>query len=130
MYMVQVMGLLQVVVNTAASKLNRQTQSELASASSQNLSGNEAASDVPKDSPSLDVESNQADKSGGDGVSISDGQRSNKMYDIILQLPQPDLHNLSSLLGHEGYYLYFLSATNFISSFDCFKSPIAAVIDY
>ncbi|KAM7466704.1 hypothetical protein LguiB_014266 [Lonicera macranthoides] len=98
----QVMGLLQVVVCTAASKLNRQTQSELAAASSQNLSGNEAASDVPKDSPSLDVESNRADKSGGDGVSTSDGQRSNKMYDIFLQLPQPDLHNLSSLLGHEG----------------------------
>ncbi|KAM7504309.1 hypothetical protein LguiB_003213 [Lonicera macranthoides] len=98
----QVMGLLQVVVDTAASKLNRQTQSELAAASSPNLSGNEAVSDVPKDSPSLDAESNRADKSGGDGVSTSDGQTSNKMYDIFLQLPQPDLHNLSGLLGYEG----------------------------
>ncbi|RVW50069.1 E3 ubiquitin-protein ligase UPL1 [Vitis vinifera] len=70
----QVMNLLQVVVNSAASKLECQTQSEQATDDSQNLPANEA----------------------------SDGKKCINTYDIFLQLPQSDLHNLCSLLGYEG----------------------------
>lgn len=97
----QVMGLLQVIVYTAASKLEIQSHSEQAVASSHNLSGNEAASHVQKDSPQ-GGESIPDDISVSEGLSTSDGPRSIKINDIFLQLPQSDLHNLCSLLGHEG----------------------------
>lgn len=99
----QVMGLLKVVVFAAASKLDSQSHSEeVAASSSQNLSGNEVASEVQKDSLVLERETVQDYKNSADGLSKSDGQKSVKMYDVFLQLPQSDLHNLCSLLGHEG----------------------------
>lgn len=95
------MGLLKVVVFAAASKLDSQSHSEeVAASSSQNLSGNEVVSEVQKDSPVLERETVQDYKNSSDGLSTSGGQKS---VIVFLQLPQSDLHNLCSLLGHEGY---------------------------
>ncbi|CAK9145061.1 unnamed protein product [Ilex paraguariensis] len=101
----QVMGLLQVVVYTAASKLDCQSNSEQAVVSSQNLSGNETVSDVPKDPPLSEMEAIQGDLGASGELHTSEGQRSTNMYDIFLQRPQSDLHNLCSLLGHEGLFI-------------------------
>lgn len=98
--MVQVMNLLQVVVNSAASKLECQTQSEQATDDSQNLPANEEASGDPT---LLEQNSNQEDKSHSAELSTSDGKKCINIYDIFLQLPQSALHNLCSLLGQEGY---------------------------
>lgn len=109
------MGLLQVVVYTAASKVDSQSHTEqeqaaAATASSQGLAAIETApaSDNPPaqgDSSSAAAEASQDDKSVSDGLSTSDDQKSVNMYDIFMKLPQPDLHNLCSLLGHEGYVI-------------------------
>ncbi|CAH1444286.1 unnamed protein product [Lactuca virosa] len=111
----QVMGLLQVVVYTAASKLDSQSHTEqeqeqaaAATASSQGLPAIETATATASDNPpaqgdsSSAAEPSQDDKSVSDGLSTSDDQKSVNMYDIFMKLPQPDLHNLCSLLGHEG----------------------------
>ncbi|KAI3496711.1 hypothetical protein L1887_39084 [Cichorium endivia] len=99
----QVMGLLQVVVYTAASKVDSQSHTEQAATSSQDPPVTESASNNPQgDSTSAGAEPSQDDKSVSDGVSTSDDQKTVNMYDIFMKLPQPDLHNLCSLLGHEG----------------------------
>ncbi|KAA8523540.1 hypothetical protein F0562_009963 [Nyssa sinensis] len=98
----QVMGLLKVIIYAAASKLDTPSPSEEAAASSQNLSGNEAASGVQKDPSLLEVESNHDDKRPSSELSSSEGKRSINTYNIFLQLAQSDLHNLCRLLGHEG----------------------------
>ncbi|KAI3703086.1 hypothetical protein L6452_28841 [Arctium lappa] len=98
----QVMGLLQVVVYTASSKLDCQLHAEQAVTSSQGLLGNEAADHPQEDSSSAGAEPSQNDKSVNDGLSTSDDQKSVNMYDIFMKLPQTDLHNLCSLLGLEG----------------------------
>lgn len=99
----QVMGLLQVVVYTAASKLECQSHPEEAAAHSQNLSGDVASNNIQKD-PSLqgDETGHQDDKSTSASASTSHGNRSTDIYDIFSQLPHIDLHNLCSILGHEG----------------------------
>lgn len=92
----QVMGLLQVLVYNAASKLDYQrSHSEQPAADSQNQGGNEASGDAKKD-PLLS-ESNQEDI-----TPISDGKKTVNLYNIFLKLPDSDLHNLCSLLGREG----------------------------
>lgn len=96
---VQVMGLLQVVVYTAASKLESQSHTEKPVASSQ---VQEAVSQPQEDSSSAAAEPNQDDKSVSDGLSTSDDPKKVNMNDIFMKLPQTDLHNLCSLLGHEG----------------------------
>lgn len=96
------MGLLQVVIYTAASKLECHSHPEEAGAHSQNLSGDGAASNIQKD-PSLQggESGHQDDKSSVLG-STSHGNRSTDIYDIFLQLPHSDLHNVCSILGREG----------------------------
>lgn len=91
----QVMGLIQVVVDTAASKLESQSQSGKAKANTQNLSVNEAEKDP--------LDSNQQDKHADTNPCHSDVKKKVDMYYIFLQLPQSDLRNLCSLLGREGY---------------------------
>lgn len=98
-YVVQVMGLLQVVVYTAASKLDSQSHTEQPMTSSKLQ---ETATQPQGDSSSAIAEPSQDDKSVSDGLSISDDPKSVNIYDIFMKLPQPDLHNLCSLLGHEG----------------------------
>lgn len=100
------MGLLQVLVYNAASKLDYQrSHSEQPAADSQNQGGNEASGDAKKD-PLLS-ESNQEDI-----TPISDGKKTVNLYNIFLKLPDSDLHNLCSLLGRDGYYS--LSLTCFL----------------
>ncbi|KAI3769136.1 hypothetical protein L6452_00236 [Arctium lappa] len=77
----QVLGLLQVVVYNAALKLDHHSQ---------------------RDSSLAGAELGSVDKSFSDGLSTSDDNRSVKMYDIFMKLPQADLLHLCSLLGHRG----------------------------
>ncbi|XP_052178127.1 E3 ubiquitin-protein ligase UPL1 isoform X2 [Diospyros lotus] len=98
----QVMGLVQVVVYTASSKLDCQSHSEQVAADSHNLSQDEATGGDQKDMPSSNLESGQDGKGPNAESSTSDGKRSSDTHDIFLQLPQADLHNLCSLLGNEG----------------------------
>lgn len=101
----QAMGLIQVVVDTAASKFESQSKSEKAKANAQNLSVNEAEKDL--------LDSNQQDKHADTNPCHSDAKKKVDMYYIFLQLPQSDLRNLCSLLGREGYcsrpYLFLLT---------------------
>ncbi|XP_050112540.1 E3 ubiquitin-protein ligase UPL1-like isoform X1 [Malus sylvestris] len=92
----QVMGLLQVVVYTSASKLEGQSQSERA-----DKPVGEASGDGQK-VPPLESESNQGEKPVSGESSTSDGKRSTDTYNVFLKLPESDLHNLCSLLGREG----------------------------
>ncbi|XP_009793112.1 E3 ubiquitin-protein ligase UPL1 [Nicotiana sylvestris] len=98
----QVMGLLQVVVYTAASKMECQSHSEETVDHSHNPAGNETMSDLQKDPGLPDIKSHQDDSSTGSANPASDGNGSLNIRDIFLQLPQSDLHNLCCLLGHEG----------------------------
>ncbi|GJV49376.1 E3 ubiquitin protein ligase UPL1-like protein [Tanacetum coccineum] len=92
------MGLLQVVVYTAASKLESQSHTEQPVASSQ---VQEAISQPQEDSSSAVAEPKQGDKSATDGLSTSGDPKNVNMNDIFMKLPQTDLHNLCSLLSHE-----------------------------
>ena len=108
--MLQVVGLLQVIVHTAASKLENWSLSDLAvdNSNSQNLLINEASGDAHKDPPLSEPESNQEDKQTNAESSGSNGNRNVNLYNIFLQLPESDLCNLCSLLGSEGYYFLIL----------------------
>lgn len=108
-FLMQVMGLLRVVVDNAATKLDSQSQSDKETQNSQNLATDEACDDVKKDPSSLEPESNEDNKCVAAESSGSDGKRSTDTYNIFLQLPQSDLCNLCSLLGREGYYSYCIS---------------------
>ncbi|KAI3466413.1 hypothetical protein Pfo_023076 [Paulownia fortunei] len=96
----QVMGLLQVVVYAAASKVDIQSNNEETAAHTENPSDNETASEVQNDPHVLEVEPNLLDHGSSALNSKSDG--SVRTYSIFLMMPQSDLHNLCSLLGHEG----------------------------
>ncbi|KAJ0801926.1 putative HECT domain, ubiquitin interacting, UBA-like superfamily, armadillo-like helical [Helianthus annuus] len=98
----QVMGLLKVVVYTAASKLESQSHTEQVEPepTSQPLPDNESANNPQGDSSS--AEPRHDDKPAGDELSTSDDQKSVNIHNIFMKLPQSDLHNLCSLLGHEG----------------------------
>lgn len=98
----QVMGLVQVIISTAVSKLESQSETEQAADNSLNLPVNESLSDVSKDPPLSGPESSEENKNVTAEPSNSDGKKSTELYNIFLQLPQSDLHNLCSLLGHEG----------------------------
>nr|XP_043618820.1 E3 ubiquitin-protein ligase UPL1 [Erigeron canadensis] len=94
----KVLGLFQVIVHNAASKLDIQH----AVTSSQNLPSDEATAHAQRD-PSLAGQDPGSDsKNFSDGLSTSTDQKDVKMYDIFIKLPQTDLHHLCTLLGHEG----------------------------
>ncbi|XVE80553.1 hypothetical protein DITRI_Ditri14bG0149300 [Diplodiscus trichospermus] len=101
----QVVGLLQVIVYTAASKLENQSLSDLAvdNSNSRNMITNEASGDADrKDTPLSEAESNQEDKRTNAESSGPHGNRHVDLYNTFLQLPESDLCNLCSLLGREG----------------------------
>ena len=99
----QVMGLIQAVVHTAVSKLECQSHSEEAAAGIQNPPSGGNIGDVEKDSSLLPVESNhQDDESNPARKSTPHCEKNMNICHIFLQLPQSDLHNLCSILGHEG----------------------------
>lgn len=104
LFLMQVMGLLQVVVYNAGTKLDCQSQSDK---ENQNPTTDEACEDVKK-VPSLEPVANEDDKCVGAESSTSDGKRNSDTYNIFLQLPKSDLCNLCSLLGREGYYSMIL----------------------
>ncbi|KAE8704296.1 E3 ubiquitin-protein ligase UPL2 [Hibiscus syriacus] len=99
----QVVGLLQVVVYTAASKLESRTVSHVAidNSNSQKQLSNEASGDVDKDLSSTEPESNQEKQTNAE-TSGSNGNKIVDFYSIFLKLPEPDLSNLCSILGREG----------------------------
>lgn len=103
-FLVQIMGLLQVVVYNAETKLDCQSQSDKETQNSQNPAADETSEDVKNVPSSLEPAANEDDKCVGAESSTSDGKRSSDTYKIFLQLPQSDLCNLCSLLGREGYY--------------------------
>ncbi|GKA11786.1 E3 ubiquitin protein ligase UPL1-like protein [Tanacetum coccineum] len=98
----QVLGLLHVVVYNAASKLDCNSPTEPAVTNSEDLSSNEAAGHPQEDSSVGGTESDSVNKNINNGLSASTDQKSVMMKDIFLKLPQADLQNLCSLLGHEG----------------------------
>ena len=100
--MVQVLGLLHVVVYNAASKLDCDSLTEPAVTNSEDLPSREAAGPPNEDSSVGGTESGSVNKNINNGVSASTEQKSVMMNDIFLKLPQADLRNLCSLLGHEG----------------------------
>ncbi|CAA7050793.1 unnamed protein product [Microthlaspi erraticum] len=90
-----VMGLLQVVVYTAASRIEGWSPSSVVPEKLENKPiGEEASSETRKDAESELV----------DEAEISDARRKNRadIYNIFLQLPQSELCNLCILLGYEG----------------------------
>lgn len=98
------MGLLQVVVYTAASKIKSQSQTEQVETTSQALPG-AVSTNQPQpqgDSSSAGTEPSHDDKTVNDGLSTSDDQKSVNMYNIFMKLPESGLHNICSLLGREG----------------------------
>lgn len=102
-FLFQVMGLLQVVIYTAASKLECRSLSGLTNTKSEKPTVNKTSGgDIRKD-PLLEPESSQEDKFTSAELSTSDGKRRFSKSNIFLQLPLPDLRNLCCLLGREGY---------------------------
>ncbi|OVA07229.1 Ubiquitin-associated domain/translation elongation factor EF-Ts [Macleaya cordata] len=109
----QVMGLLQVVVDTAASKLESQLHSQKAAVDSQTLLANAASSGIRKDPPISEPDSGQElDKNTGAEVSTLDEKGTVNLYDIFLQIPESDMRNLCNLLAREGLSdkVYLLAA--------------------
>ncbi|KAL5548638.1 hypothetical protein UlMin_003869 [Ulmus minor] len=98
----QIMGLLQVIVYNAATKLERQSSSDKETQNSQNLAINEGSEEGKNDPALVEPESNQEDKRVGAESSTSEGKKNIDTYDVFLQLPQSDLRNLCALLGREG----------------------------
>lgn len=98
------MGLLQVVVFAAAAKVEFKSSGAETAARTENVSGNETTSDIQKDPHVDEVKSDPLDLSSSALNSKADGQKSDTTRDIFVRIPRQDLHNLCSLLGHEGYY--------------------------
>ncbi|KAK6934616.1 HUWE1/Rev1, ubiquitin binding region [Dillenia turbinata] len=96
----QVMGLIQVVTYTAASKLESQSTSEMAGENSTNML-DETVNDVNKEKV-LSEELKLDDRAVNAESSTFNGKGSNKKSNVFLLLPESDLHNLCHLLGHEG----------------------------
>lgn len=101
------MGLLQVVVYAAASKVDTQSNAEETAPPSEAPPANETTNDTQKDPHISGIESNPLGESTSAQNSKSDGQKSIRTYDIFLLMPQSDLSNLCGLLGHEGYFSIF-----------------------
>ncbi|XP_073159024.1 E3 ubiquitin-protein ligase UPL1-like [Henckelia pumila] len=98
----QVMGLLRVVVFAAAAKVEFKSTVEETAVQTENISGNETASDIQKDRHVDEVKPNPLDQSSSALNSKANGKKSDTTRDIFVRIPRQDLHNLCSLLGHEG----------------------------
>lgn len=94
--MFQVMGLLQVIVYTAASRIEGWSPSSgVPEKSEENPVGEEASSETRKD-----AESEQVDEAHE--LSVARNKNCADIYKIFMQLPRSDLCNLCLLLGYEG----------------------------
>lgn len=88
--MFQVMGLLQVVVYTAASRI-------------EGWSPSSGISEKPEQEASIETQKDAEPELLGDAeLSVASRKKCTDIYNIFLQLPQSDLCNLCILLGHEG----------------------------
>ncbi|KAK4751569.1 hypothetical protein SAY87_005051 [Trapa incisa] len=100
----QVLGLIQVVVYDAATRLESQSQSEQKTGSAKIPP--EQSSDLKKEEgltvPENNSNTNKEDKCTTGGMSSSKEKRSINIYDVLLQLPKSDLSTLCILLGREG----------------------------
>ncbi|KAF6153803.1 hypothetical protein GIB67_001036 [Kingdonia uniflora] len=110
----QVMELLQVVIYTAAERVEFQLHNGQVAADSQTVLVHEESSDVQK-GPTIitELEARQdSDKNTSDEVSTSACEKAVNPYDIFMQLPEPELRKLCSLLAHEGLSdkVYLLAA--------------------
>ncbi|KAH9607668.1 hypothetical protein KSS87_011637, partial [Heliosperma pusillum] len=97
----QVMGLLQVVVYTAASRLESLSPPKQASSEPQNHSTEESDEQVQRDGNVVETETKQPSEVEN-GESSTSEIKSHNIYDIFVQLPKADLRNVSRLLGCEG----------------------------
>ncbi|XP_075495888.1 E3 ubiquitin-protein ligase UPL1-like [Primulina tabacum] len=98
----QVMGLLQVVVFAAAAKVECKSSVAETACQTENVSGDETAIDIQKDPHVNEVKPNPLDQSSSALNSKANCQKSDTTHDIFVRIPRQDLHNLCSLLGHEG----------------------------
>lgn len=103
-HMLQVLGLIQVIVYGAAARLESQPRAEQEMVDAQMQP--EQSADVEETNPNNSNNDNNKlqDKSSTAESSSSVGKARVSTYDVFLQLPQPDLRNLCSLLGREGYW--------------------------
>lgn len=127
--MVQVIGLVQVVVYSAASKLELENQAkEKMDGNGQNLPIAETSDDIPKDRAVSKPGSEDSVKVPIADQPSSAENRSISIYDNFLQLPQSDLCNLCSLLGLEGYFhdLKLISGV-FLKHLICYHNVLAVV---
>ncbi|CAH8356078.1 unnamed protein product [Eruca vesicaria subsp. sativa] len=93
--MFQVMGLLQVVVYTSASRIEGWSPSSgVPEKSEKNPVGEEALIETQKDA--------ESELLGDAELSVARRKNCTDIYNIFLQLPQSDLCNLCILLGYEG----------------------------
>ncbi|KNA02839.1 hypothetical protein SOVF_214860, partial [Spinacia oleracea] len=97
----QVMGLLQVVVYTAASRLESPSLPEQVLDDSQNLPS-KASDEVERDVALVETETNKQNKVENGEPSISDRSTGHNIHDVFTQQPKSDLRYLSRLLGYEG----------------------------
>lgn len=95
------MGLIQVVVSNASSKLDKKSQTAQVPKENQTAV---VASSAQEDSSTELSEPNAQNGQPGD-VSPKDKVGSVDIRSIFLQLPHSDLHNICSLLSCDGYSL-------------------------
>ncbi|CAI9088204.1 OLC1v1022471C1 [Oldenlandia corymbosa var. corymbosa] len=99
----QVMGLLQVVVYTAVSKLESQSHSKEATLNTENPSDGGNASIIQKDASSEPADSSRQENGNTSSENTtSQSEKTVNISNIFLELPQSELHNLCSILGREG----------------------------
>ncbi|KZV53708.1 hypothetical protein F511_38118 [Dorcoceras hygrometricum] len=98
----QVMGLLQVVVFAAAAKVEFKCSVAETAGQTESVPGNETESDIQIDPHVYEVKLDTLEQSSCGLNAKAIGQKSDTTHDIFVQIPRQDLHNLCSLLGHEG----------------------------
>ncbi|KAJ6807882.1 E3 ubiquitin-protein ligase UPL1-like [Iris pallida] len=93
------MDLLQVVVNNAVSRVDSQTQSGQAAGITETQASNGAPSNSQRGSSRSEQNQNQEfNSSSNTELPPLSGNKSLKIYDIVLQLSKPDMRNLCSIL--------------------------------
>ncbi|XP_068643121.1 E3 ubiquitin-protein ligase UPL1-like isoform X2 [Aristolochia californica] len=109
----QVMGLLQVVVNNAARKVECHSHVDVGhSANSDSNSRLDGGPDSQKDPPISECHANEELNKDAAAEGSSGGKKTVNPYDILLKLPESEMRNLCSLLAHEGLSdkVYILAA--------------------
>ncbi|GAB4845935.1 E3 ubiquitin-protein ligase upl1 [Ancistrocladus abbreviatus] len=98
----QVMGLIQVIIYTAASKLENQSLSEQVIDTAEDVPVRTASEDVQRNNPLAESESKEDTKCANAESSSFHEKSGPKVSDTFLHIPHSDLRNVCCLLGHEG----------------------------